>query len=372
MGENNNPLVPLGSLADRKTDHITLAVDNDGFSGGSTWLEFVKLIHNPLSDLNFDDLSTSFTIFGKKIESPVLIDAITGGGTDLSKTINSRLAITAEKYKLPLCVGSQRILLENPNQDSSFRVIRENAPSTVVFGNIGFAQIGEMKNFQNIDSLLSIIEADALCIHLNPLQEMIQYDGNRQFSGSFQQMCELQDYLGIPVVLKEVGAGFSREFVALMAKQGFLNFNVAGYGGTNFALIEGSRAESKRKDFYAHIAETFADWGIPTAASILEAKQVLPKTGLLIASGGIRTGLDIAKSLSLGADICGIALAFLEEAVKSQEAVDRYYQRLSYELQMAMMLTGSPTLQDLQKTPRVILPPLENWASQRNLGGSSQ
>ncbi len=371
MGENNNPLVPLGSLADRKTDHITLAVDNDGFSSGSTWLKYVKLINNPLPDLNFDEISTSFTIFGKKIDAPVLIDAITGG-TDLSKTINSRLAITAEKYKLPLCVGSQRILLENPSLDASFRVIREHAPSTVVFGNIGFAQVRDMKNFQNIDSLLSVIEADALCVHLNPLQEMIQYDGDRQFSGSFQQICELQDYLGIPVILKEVGAGFSQEFVSLMIKQGFLNFNVAGYGGTNFALIEGSRAESKKNDFHAHIADTFAEWGIPTAASILEAKQVLPNTGLLIASGGIRTGLDIAKSMSLGADICGIALGFLEETVKSQEAVDRYYQRLLYELQMAMILTGSPTLHDLQTSARVLLPPLENWATQRNLGGSSQ
>ena len=371
MGEKYNPVNPL---ADRKTDHITLAVDNDGFASGSTWLECVKLIHNPLPDLNLGDLSTSFTLFGKKIDAPVLIDALTGG-TDLSTTINSRLAITAEKYHLPLCVGSQRILLENPSLDASFRVIRQNAPSAVIWGNIGFAQVREMKNFQNIDALVSIIEADALCVHLNPLQEMIQCDGNKHFAGSLQRICELRDYLGIPVVLKEVGAGFSQKFVSFLVQQGFLNFNVAGYGGTNFALIEGRRAatqNNENNEFYAQIATTFAEWGIPTAASILETRRVLPESGILIASGGIRTGLDMAKSLSLGADLCGIAYGFLKQAVKSQEDVDGYYQRLQYELQMAMILTGSHTLNDLRNTPHVILPPLENWASQRNLGGRSQ
>ncbi|MHA1521525.1 MAG: type 2 isopentenyl-diphosphate Delta-isomerase [Promethearchaeota archaeon] len=368
MGENHNP---QNQLADRKADHITLAVDHEGFSRGSTWLEYVKLIHNPLPNLNFTDISTNLNLFGKKIEAPILIDAITGG-TDLSTTINTRLAITAEEHQIPLCVGSQRIQLEYPDQDASFRVIRENAPSTVIFGNIGFAQVREMDNFKKFDSLLSVIEADAMCVHLNPLQEMIQFDGDRDFAGSIQRICELRDYLGVPVILKEVGVGFSQEFVSSMVKQGFLNFNVAGYGGTNFALIEGNRAESKRHDFYAHVADTFAEWGIPTAASILESKRALPENGLLIASGGIRNGLDVAKSLSLGADICGIALGFLEEAVKSQDAVDRYYQRLLYELQMAMMLTGSPALADLQKSSHVYLPPLDNWAIQRNLGETSQ
>lgn len=356
------------SIFDRKNDHINLALEKNVARKGSNWLEYLRLVHNSLPELDFDEISLALHLFGKKIGAPILIDAITGG-TSRAFEINSILAKISQKYNIPLCVGSQRVLTQSPSALASFRIVRDLAPSSLIFGNIGFSQLLKKSNFDEIESIVAAIEANALCVHLNPLQELIQLQGNKHFQNGIETLVSLQDILSIPLIIKEVGNGMSKEVIEQLQTRGITHFNIAGSGGTNFALIEADRAAAANNQVLSRAGQIYSEWGIPTAANLVEAMAVLKPDSLLIASGGIKSGLDIAKSLSLGANLCGIAYQFLHFAIQGLEQVDLYCQSLLYELKIAMTLTGTRQVQDLPKVPKIFLPPLSTWCQQRNIGG---
>ncbi|MEM5872329.1 MAG: type 2 isopentenyl-diphosphate Delta-isomerase, partial [Candidatus Aenigmatarchaeota archaeon] len=313
----------------------------------------VNLIHNPLPDLDFNEIDTSTTFFGKELSMPLLIDAITGGISE-AKKINKDLAEIAEKKKIAFALGSQRAMLENPKLKETY-FVRDVAPKTLVIGNIGISQLKKFKT-EKIENALKAIKADALAVHLNPAQEIFQREGDLDFKNAGAELNRLCNELNYPVIGKEVGTGICREVAILLKEVGVKAINVAGYGGTNWIVIEGLRSG---KDF-----EAFKNWGIPTPISILESKVGLP----IIASGGIRSGLDIAKCLALGADICGMALPFLKILnKKGKKGLEEFIDKLQYELKTAMFLSGCENIEKLKNAKYVLTGKVKDWVEQRKL-----
>ncbi|MHA1794762.1 MAG: type 2 isopentenyl-diphosphate Delta-isomerase, partial [Promethearchaeota archaeon] len=232
------------TIYQRKEEHIRLAIENDGYSSGDIWLDRVNVVHEPFPQLNFSDIDLQTSFLGKTISAPILIDALTGG-TSTSYTINKNLAEFAAQKSLPICVGSQRIMLKPDSHLESFRIVRKSNPDGIVLGNIGISQILQMESFTPISEILDVIEADGLCVHLNVLQELIQQQEPLNFKDGLAKISQLSDYLQIPIIFKEVGVGMSREFAERLIKQGFDCFNIAGFGGTNFTRIEARRNQDR-------------------------------------------------------------------------------------------------------------------------------
>lgn len=282
------------TIQQRKSDHIKISLEGNIETGGAGFEE-VTLVNNSLPDLNFKEISTRTDFFGKKLSMPLIIDAMTGG-IEEAKKINKNLAEVAEKKGIGFSLGSQRAMIENHKLKDTYYV-RDVAPSILVLGNVGVSQLKKFKT-NEIEKALKDVGADVLAVHINPAQEIFQY-GDINFRSSAADLNRLCGELNYPVIGKEVGLGFSRETAIMLKEVGVKAINVAGYGGTNWVMADALISGKEH--------EIFQGWGIPTCASILESKVGLP----LIASGGVRSGLDIAKSIILGADICGIALPFL-------------------------------------------------------------
>ena len=340
------------STQQRKKDHLRICLEED-VETKTTSFEDVILIHNSLPDIDFKEIDTSIMFFGKKFSMPLLIDAITGG-TKEARKINRDLAEIAEKKKIAFALGSQRAMIENPKLKDTYYV-RDIAPNTLILGNIGISQLKKFK-IDQIEKSLKTIKADALEVHINPSQELFQKEGDLDFRNSAADLNKLCHELNYPVIGKEVGTGISREVAVLLKEVGIKAINVAGYGGTNWIVVD---ALISGKDF-----ETFKNWGIPTPISILEAKVGLP----IIASGGIRSGLDIAKSLVLGADICGMSLPFLRILKKEgKKGVEKFIDKLQQELKTAMFLTGSDSIEKLKNAKYVLTGKVKDWVEQRKL-----
>lgn len=348
----------------RKDDHIKISIDENIVSRNTTWLEYVIFIHNSLPEVNFKDIDISMEFLGKQINAPIIIGSLTGG-TKLGLEINKRLAEAAEQFQIPLMVGSQRIQLEYPDTSKNFTSIRKSAPSIPIIANLGISQIIQMENFNSIEKIIHSVEADAIAIHLNPLQEIIQPEGETNFSNAKEKISQLKDYLKIPLIIKETGAGLSKNVSNSLIDMGIKYLDVSGLGGTSFAAIEYSRAKKKNNLLTSSIGNTFLDWGIPSAASIIETRAVATNSTIIIGSGGIRNGLEIAKSIAIGADISAIAQPFLKCALNNSKEVESYIKTLISELKSSMFLTGCKKIRDLKKTEYVILPPLSNWLEKR-------
>jgi len=336
----------------RKKDHLKICL-NKNVETGNTGFEDVTLIHDSLPELNFDKIDTSTKFFGKKLSMPLMIDAMTGG-TKESKKINRDLAEVAEKKKIIFSVGSQRAMIENPKLKDTYYV-RDVAPNILIFGNIGIFQIKKF-GLNEIENALESIGANALSVHINPSQELFQKKGDLDFSGSVPSLKKLCEKLNYPVIGKEVGFGFSREATLKLKETGVKVIDVGGYGGTNWIVVD---ALISGKDF-----TSFRDWGIPTSIAILEARVGLP----IIATGGIRSGLDVAKSIALGADICGMALPFLRILKKEgKKGVERFIDNVHKELKITMFLTGSKNIDELKKAKYVLTGKVKDWVEQRKL-----
>ncbi len=362
------------SLHSRKNEHLRIAhklnekkhqnrnysLDFSNFS--TTGLEYVKLIHNALPNINFNEISTETYFLGKKMGIPLLIDAITGG-TEQSFKINQNLGKISKQYNIPICVGSQRILLNSNEFEASFKIIRQEAPNQIILANLGISEILQMGDFHSLEKIISVIDADGLVIHLNSLQELIQPNGNRNFQNSLNQLEKLRTSCNLPIIIKEVGFGFSKEVIEKLSHAGFSIFNVAGAGGTNFCAIESIRAKEQGDLKRYALGETFQNWGIPTAASLCETVATVNKTHTIIASGGIRTGKDIGKCLSLGANMCGMAYPFI--STQNPQKLKHLIEQVILELQTCMFLLGITKIEDFVHVPKVILPPLQSWINSR-------
>src|ERR687888_802258 len=317
----------------------------------STYLEYVRLVHNALPELDYDDIDTSTTFLRKKFSAPIIIDSMTGG-TDEATVINSRLGELAEKYGLGMGVGSQRAGLKSEELAATYSIARKNAPNAFLIANIGGAQLAKGFTIDEAKRIVKMIRANALVVHLNPLQELVQPEGEPRYKGVLAKISELVKTIDVPVIVKEVGAGISKEVAIKLEMADVSAINIAGAGGTSWAGVEKLRAETAKDVIKVHLGEMFWDWGIPTAASLIEVKKAVKLP--IIASGGLRNGLEIAKCIAVGADICAMAFPFLRKASESEENLLKFADIVLAELKSTMFLIGAENISAL-KSSRYIL-----------------
>jgi isopentenyl-diphosphate Delta-isomerase len=337
-------VVVNNSTQTRKADHIRICLEEDvEFSQQMNGLEKYRFHHCCLPELDFNEINLTTEFLGKTLGAPLLISSMTGG-TEIAKTINYRLAEVAQKYNLAMGVGSQRIAVEKPEVADTFAV-RSIAPDILLFANLGAVQLNYTYGIEQCLRAIEILSADALILHINPLQECIQPKGDTNFKNLFDKIHKLCSKLTVPVIAKEVGNGISGEMAQKLVEAGVRAIDVAGAGGTSWAKVESERAEDSLQ---RKLGRTFADWGIPTAECILEVRKVLPHIPS-IASGGLRNGLDAAKSIALGADLAGLALPFLKAASESPQALDELVRLLLAELATVLFCTGSVNIEALKQ-----------------------
>jgi isopentenyl-diphosphate delta-isomerase len=327
----------------RKADHLRICLDEDvQFRSVTNGLERYRFTHCCLPDLNRSEIDLSTTFLGKSLGAPLLISSMTGG-TQQAKTINFRLAEVAQHYKLAMGVGSQRVAVENPLVADTFAV-RSHAPDILLFANLGAVQLNYSYGVTECLRVIDLLEADALILHLNPLQECIQPNGDTNFRGLLDKIKTLCNEVSVPVIAKEVGNGISASMAQKLFDAGVAAIDVAGAGGTSWAKVESERALNAQQ---RRLGLTFADWGLPTAECIKSIRQIAPEIPL-IASGGLRNGLDVAKAIALGADLAGLALPFLQAAAESTDEVDALVQLLIAEIVTVLFCTGNANLCQLK------------------------
>jgi isopentenyl-diphosphate Delta-isomerase len=328
----------------RKADHLRVCLEEDVQSHRITnGLERYRFVHCCLPELNRDEIDIATTFLGKAVATPLLISSMTGG-TEQARVINQRLAVAAQQYGLAMGVGSQRVAVENPELTPTFAV-RQYAPNALIFANLGAVQLNYDYGIRQCQKAVDWLEADALILHINPLQEAVQTGGDVNFRGLFAKIEQLAQRLPVPIVAKEVGNGISAKMAQRLLEAGVAAIDVAGAGGTSWARVESERAKDPKQ---RRLGNTFADWGIPTAECITDVRAVLP-TVPLIASGGLRNGLEAAKTLALGADLAGMALPFLQAASHSEQAIFELCEALIAEIVTVLFCTGCATLGDLRQ-----------------------
>ncbi|MGC1215871.1 MAG: type 2 isopentenyl-diphosphate Delta-isomerase [Phormidesmis sp.] len=328
----------------RKADHLRICLDEDVQSHRITnGFERYRFTHCCLPELNRNEIDISTTFLGKTLRTPLLISSMTGG-TEQARLINQRLAKTAQCYGLAMGVGSQRVAVENPTLVPTFSM-RQYAPDALLFANLGAVQLNYDYGVSQCRQAVDALEADALILHLNPLQEAVQTEGDVNFKGLFAKIEQLVQVLGVPIVAKEVGNGISARMAQRLLDVGVAAIDVAGAGGTSWARVESERARDAKQ---RRLGNTFADWGLPTADCITDIRQI-SQTVPLIASGGLRNGLDAAKAIALGADLVGLALPFLQAASQSEAALAALSEALIAEMVTVLFCTGCGSLSELQQ-----------------------
>jgi isopentenyl-diphosphate Delta-isomerase len=341
----NAPTSNLAQTQSRKADHIRICLEEDVQCHETTnGLERYRFTHCCLPELDRHDIDISTTFLGKHLNAPLLISSMTGG-TEQAGIINQRLAEVAQHYKIAMGVGSQRVAVEKPQVADTF-AIRKYAPDVLLFANVGAVQLNYTYGLDECLRIIDMLEADALILHINPLQEFIQPRGDTNFRGLLDKISKLCSKLQVPVIAKEVGNGISPAIAEKLMAVGVQAIDVAGAGGTSWAKVEGERAENSLQ---RRLGKTFADWGLPTAECITSIRAIAPNIPL-IASGGLRHGLDVAKAITLGADIVGLAMPFLQAAVVSEVALSDLAEVLIAEITTTLFCTGNATLQKLQNS----------------------
>ncbi len=329
----------IDQIKRRKREGIEIPL-NENVQGrtASTYLEYVKLLHNALPEINYDQIDLSIEFLNRSFSAPLIIDSMTGG-TDEAFVINKRLGLIAERYGLGMGLGSQRAGLKSDKLVESYSIARKVAPNAFLIANIGGAQLSDGLSNSDILKIIKMIDANALAIHLNPLQELIQPEGEPRFKGILKKITNLVNEVEIPIIVKEVGSGISADVAIKLEKSGINSINVAGAGGTSWAGIEKIRADQHNEYLKSQLGELFWDWGIPTALSILLVSNSVKIP--VIASGGLRNGLEIAKCLILGANVCAMAFPFLKRASKSEEELEKFTQLILSEIRATMFLLGA-------------------------------
>ena len=341
-------------ISQRKKDHLALcAGDNVNFREKTSLFEQVELVHNALPELHADAVDSSIDLLGKRLRAPIIIAAMTGG-TDEAAAINQDLARAADALGLGFGLGSQRAMFVRPHTAWTFKV-REHAPNVLLLGNLGIVQARAMSTGQ-IRELCRETGSDALCLHLNPAMEIVQPGGDRDFSGGLDTIRRLVGELPIPVIVKETGCGLSRGVATLIKDCGVRHVDVSGSGGTSWVAVEAHRAvdETERQ-----LADELWDWGIPTAASLLQIRGLGLHT---IATGGLRSGTDVARAIALGASAGGLAAPVLKaHRAGGYDGAVAFLQRLIHTVRSIMLLTGSRDVAALQHAPRILGPALARW-----------
>jgi isopentenyl-diphosphate delta-isomerase len=332
-------VTPIGM---RKSEHIQINLEQDVRSGLTSGLENYHFIHHAVPEINLTEVDTTTSVFGRQLKAPLLISSMTGG-TDEALQINQVLAQASQACLIAMGVGSQRIALEHPELAATFKV-RQLAPDILLFANLGAIQLNYGYSVDDCRRIVDMIEADALVLHFNALQEAIQPGGDTQFADLIRQVEAVCQALPVPVIAKEVGWGFSNNDITLLVNAGVRAIDAAGAGGTSWSQVEMHRAAN---EFRKELAAVFSDWGIPTAQVIQNIRSVAPEV-LVIASGGLHNGVDIAKCIALGASLGGMAGPFLRSATQSLEQTINLINLLKEELRVCMFATSSKTLEELR------------------------
>jgi isopentenyl-diphosphate delta-isomerase len=343
-------------IRERKADHIDICL-NERVAPGYCYWNDVKLIHNALPEVNAEEIDMSVTLFGKKLSFPLVVTAITGGFPG-AKKINSNIAEACAELGIGMGVGSERAGISGTDPDSYSVICDYDLP--LVIGNVGAPQLvaqhsKDRFSIEDIGRAKDLVDADVMAVHLNFLQEVVQPEGDVNAKGCFDAIRDVAK--AYPTIVKETGAGISRETAARLRGAGIIGMDIAGMGGTSFAGVELYRAMAAGDEIRLNMGESFLDWGIPSPVSLLEARNGLP----LIASGGILDGIHAASALAMGAASAGVAHAVLREAVESADAVKKKLTLIREELRAAMLLTGSADVKQLSKARYVILGETRQW-----------
>ncbi len=334
----------MSQIKQRKKDHVELTLTGNVEYEVATGFEQYRFVHNPLPEVNLDDVSTEAKLLGRTFSFPLFISSMTGGYTEAGR-VNTIIAGFCEEYNLPFGVGSQRVMLEDPDTADSFTVVRKEAPNAFIASNIGGAQlIGGMSNEQ-MNFMIDSIEADAVIVHLNPLQELMQPEGDRNFKGIIAGIGKLVKDSPVPVIVKETGAGISGSAAKKLLDTGVSVIDISGAGGTSWAKIENSRTSNSSPQ------RVFDNWGNLTVECLVENEKLKEKYDFeLIASGGIKSSFDIAKSLCLGADFAASAGPVIKSiADGGMEGLEKLYSTWKNELVMILTLLGCSTISQLDK-----------------------
>lgn len=336
------------NIIQRKADHLRINLDQDVQSGLTTGLEHYHFVHQALPEIDLDEIDTSCTFLGKQLKQPFLISSMTGGTAE-ADVINQRLASAAQQTGIAIGVGSQRPAIDDPKLESGFQ-IRKYAPNAVVLANLGAIQLNNGYTVEHCRKAVDMIEADGLILHLNPLQEALQPEGNTNWKGLITNISSVIRKVGVPVIIKEVGWGINGHLTRKLIDMGVYAIDVAGAGGTSWSQVEMYRYEDENQ---RRIAQDFRDWGIPTADAIRMAVGNAPEA-FIIASGGIKNGIDAAKCLALGAHLSGMAGTLLKAAAKSESSTLDAINAFSRELRICMFGAGVENLDQLREKPVLV------------------
>ncbi|MCW4002980.1 MAG: type 2 isopentenyl-diphosphate Delta-isomerase [Candidatus Bathyarchaeota archaeon] len=346
----------------RKIDHIRICLNEKAQAKkATTGFEDVQLVHRALPEIDKTKINLTTTFLNKKFSAPIIVGAMTGGAQEATQ-INASIAEAVEKLGLGMGVGSQRAAIENKTLEETYRIARKKAPTAFLIANIGGVQLVHGYGAKEVKRVVEMIDADAVAIHLNALQEAVQPEGQTNFEGVLTKIGEVARELDVPVIVKETGCGISAEDAKALEEAGVKAIDVGGVGGTSFAAVEYYRSQ-EADGVQRFLGEAFWDWGIPTAVSLIEAAQTVKLP--LIASGGIRSGTDITKALALNATIASISQPILQTAVKGTKQTESKLSDLIEELRNAMFLTGAQKISDLANTPVVITGKTGQWLQAR-------
>ena len=355
-------------IFNRKEEHLKIPIEHD-VQHSINYFDDIKLIHHAIPEVDLEEIDLTLNFFNKQISAPICISAITGGHP-VSKEVNKILAKAAEEENIIMSVGSQRIGLEDPSTMGSFKIVREFAPTIPVIGNLGLGQVSSTYFKQeDLIACIDMVNADVMAIHLNALHELVQYKGNISYRNFRHNFEKIRESTKIPLLAKEVGTGFNQELALMLDQLGFDGFDVGGTGGTSFAAIESKRNNFDSDKYSRNPADVFREWGIPTPVSIVNVRKVSQK--LTIATGGLKTGVDIAKSIVLGADIGGFAYKFLKSSLQDlkNDTISntvREIRTLKNELRSSLWLMNLSNLNELKnkREKYVILGNLYFWLNQ--------
>jgi isopentenyl-diphosphate Delta-isomerase len=334
----------MSEITNRKRDHIEIGLKKDVSMKVPSGYDQYSFMHQALPEYALEDVSLETTFLGKKVAAPLLISSMTGGGAE-AETINRHLGEAAQALGLPMAVGSERVIFEHPEVIQTFKVARDVAPDVPIYGNMGAVQLNYGITPQHIQEAVDVIDGDGIFLHLNPLQEVVQTGGDTNFRGLLDKIEDVCSHVNVPILVKEVGCGIAPNLAVELEKRGVKAIDISGAGGTSWASIEALRAKDPVQ---RRLGEVFSDWGIPSALCLSLCRDALPKVFPLIASGGVRTGLDVAKAIALGADMAAFAMPLLKPATESSEAVIKFLKQIMDELRVAMFLSGARDIESLK------------------------
>jgi isopentenyl-diphosphate delta-isomerase len=350
----------IDEIARRKSEHMHLAASEHHQSGGAGWSD-IHLVHDALPAVDACDVDLSTDLLGRRLNLPIVIAGMTGGHPD-AREVNRGLAEVAEGHGIAMGLGSQRAALRDPRLADTYTIARDAAPSAMLFANVGISQLLDQEREPALDGaalrdLVAMIRADALVVHLNYLEESVQPEGQTRAAGALEALEAAVRAVDVPVILKETGAGIGRAVAMRALHAGVAAIDVGGFGGTSFASIEADRAETAGDRAKARLGHTFGAWGIPTPACVVACAGILP----VIATGGVRTGLDAAKAIALGATAVGIGRPLLQAVLAGTGATTDWIDAFGQELRAAVFLSGGRQLSDLRVAPRVVVSPTAAW-----------